>query len=119
MQTKKHLSLIVHAIYVILTGLQLIFVPNMVLDLFGIAPTTEIWIKILGLVVFSLSFMYYAISQHGSREVIQSSVYARSLVSLGFILFVLFGQVQTSLIFFACIDAATSIWTWMELKKEA
>ena len=118
MQTKKHLSLIIHSIYVILTGLQLIFIPNTMLALFGIAPTTEIWIKILGTVVLSLSFMYYAISQYGSREVVQSSVWARLLVSAGFILFVLFGQAETNLILFAGIDMVTAIWTWTELKKQ-
>ena len=61
MQTSRHLSLIVQSVYVLLIGLQLIFVPNMLLRMFGFDETAEIWIKVLGIVVLSLSVIYYTL----------------------------------------------------------
>ncbi len=118
MSSNRHLSLIVQSVYVVLTGLQLIFVPNMLLGMFGFDETSEIWIKALGIVVLPLAFVYYAISKQGSPEVVQSTVWSRLFVGVGFTLLALTGQAKMSLILFAGIDVATAVWTWMELRKK-
>ena len=117
MFSNRHVSLVVHSIYVILTGLQLIFVPNMLLSMFGFADTSEIWIKVLGVVVMSLSAMYYAISKQVNRDVVFSTVLARGFVGVSFIVLALSGQAKLNLILFAGIDIATAVWTWVELQK--
>ncbi len=119
MNPQRYTSLLVQAVYVILTGLQLIFVPNMLLGMFGFDATSEIWIKALGIVVLPLSAVYYAISKQGNREVVFSTIISRGFVGIGFVLLVLSGQAQTSLILFAGVDIATAVWTWLELKKRA
>jgi hypothetical protein len=118
MQTNRHLSLVVQAVYVLLTGLQLIFVPNMLLNMFGFDATSEIWIKVLGIVVLSLSIMYYTISKSGNDYVVRSTMWARLLVGVGFTLLALTGQAKITLILFAGIDIVTAVWTWFELKKK-
>ena len=118
MSNNRHVSLIVQAVYVVLTGLQLIFVPNMLLGMFGFDETSEIWIKALGIVVLPLAFVYYAISKQGSPEVVQSTVWSRLFVGVGFTLLALTGQAKMSLILFAGIDVATAVWTWMELNRK-
>ncbi len=118
MQSNRYLSLVIHSVYVILTGLQLIFIPNMLLSIFGFEPTSEIWIKVLGIVVLSLSAMYYAVSKQGNAETVRSTVYARAFVGIGFLLLALSGQAKLNLILFAGIDLATAVWTWFELKKQ-
>ena len=115
----KYLSLTVQSVYVLLTGLQLIFVPNMLLGMFGFDPTSEIWIKVLGLVVLSLVFCYYNVGKYGSVEVVRATVWMRALVGTGFVLLVLTGQAKAALILFAGIDIITAAWTWIELKKAA
>ncbi len=118
MQSNRYLSLFVHAIYLVLTGLQLVFVPNMLLGMFGFDPTAEIWIKVLGIVVLSLSILYFTVNKHGSPEVVRATVLMRFFVGSGFVLLVLFGQTKTNLILFAGIDIATAVWTWFELKNK-
>ena len=117
MKSKNHLSLTVQAIYVVLTGLQLIFVPNMLLSMFGFEPTSEIWIKVLGIVILPLAFVYHSISKQNNRDVVLATVKSRLFVGFGFLLLVLFGQAKPALILFAGVDIATAIWTWFELKK--
>jgi hypothetical protein len=119
MQSNRHLSLVVQSIYVILTGLQLIFVPNMLLSMFGFEPTSEIWIKVLGIVVLPLSAVYYAISKQGNAESVRATIISRGFVGIGFILLAVSGQAKLNLILFAGIDIATAVWTWFELKKQA
>ena len=118
MTTNRHLSLVVQAVYVILTGLQLIFVPNMLLSMFGFEPTSEIWIKVLGIVILPLSAVYYAISKQGNEESLRATIISRGFVGIGFTLLALSGQAPMALILFAGIDIATAIWTWIEMKKK-
>jgi hypothetical protein len=118
MQKNPHLSLLVQASYVVITGLQLIFVPNMLLGLFGFSETTEIWIKVLGIVILPLSFVYYAVSKSGNTEAIRSTVWSRLFVGAGFTLLALSGEAPMALILFAGVDVATAVWTWMELKNK-
>jgi hypothetical protein len=117
MQKSRHLSLIVQSIYVLLTGLQLIFIPNMLLNMFNFGETYEIWIKVLGIVVLSLAFVYYAVSKSSDTNVVRATVYSRLFVSVGFFLLAISGQAKMSLVLFAGIDIATAVWTWLELKK--
>jgi hypothetical protein len=114
---KKSLSLTIQAIYVLITALQLIFVPNMLLGMFGFEPTSEIWIKVLGMVLLSLSLVYYGIIQSGDKNILKITIYSRLIVVVGFAILVATGQAATPLILFAGIDLATAIWTWFELKK--
>ena len=118
MLSNRYTSLLVQSVYVILTGLQLIFVPNMLLGMFGFEPTSEIWIKLLGIVVLPLSAVYYAIGKQGNRETVFSTVVSRGFVGIGFLLLVLSGQAKINLLLFAGVDIATAVWTWIELKKE-
>ena len=117
MLSKNYLSLTVQSVYVVLTGLQLIFVPNMLLGMFGFEPTSEIWIKVLGLVVLSLYFLYNGINKSDNADMVRATVYSRALVAAGFLLLVLTGQAKAALILFAGIDIVTAIWSWQELKK--
>jgi hypothetical protein len=117
MLTNRHLSLVVQAIYVILTGLQLIFVPNLLLKTFGFDPTSEIWIRVLGIVILPLSAVYYAINRQGNREIVRATILSRGFVGFGFIVLAFSGHAKLNLILFAGIDILTAIWTWFELKK--
>lgn len=114
---KKSLSLTAQAVYILITALQLIFVPNILLGIFGFEHTSEIWIKVLGIVLLSLAMVYYAIIKSGDSNILKMTIYSRLLAVLCFILLVATGQAATPLILFAGIDLATAIWTWFELKS--
>jgi hypothetical protein len=116
MTTKRYTSLIVQVIYAFITALQLIFVPNMLLSMFGFPPTSEIWIKVLGVVLIAFSTVYYGIIKFGNDEVVKYTIWGRIIVGIGFVILVISGQTLPALILFAGIDIATAVWTWFELK---
>ena len=114
---KKFTSLTVQMVYVALTGLQLMFVPNMMLATFGIAPTNEIWIRNLGVIIFILAILYYAIRKTSDMEVVKATIWGRLVAATGIIVLALYSS-QPILILFATVDVATAVWTWMELKSK-
>ncbi|MCX6318409.1 MAG: hypothetical protein NTW29_14050 [Bacteroidetes bacterium] len=117
MQGKFFRSLLVQSGYVILTGITLVFKPNMLLELFGFAPTNEVWIKVVGILVFSLAIIYLHITRE-NRGVAMATVYSRMFIALAFGLLAAFGQVSPAILLFAGFDVFTAIWTWMELQKK-
>ena len=117
MLSNRYMSLTVQTIYLIITGLQLVFVPNFLLATFGFDETSEVWIKVLGVVVLTLAVLYYGINKYGSTEVVNLSALARFLAGAGFLLLVVSGQAKSTLILFSGIDILTAAWTLLELKK--
>lgn len=119
MFSKNYFSLIFQTIFLVITSLQLILIPNVFLKTFGFETTTEVWIKVLGIVVLALAVLYYGLNQNGNRETVIWSVRARMTAGLGFVLLVLVGEAKMSLFIFALLDIATAIWTHFELKSKA
>ncbi|WUR11178.1 hypothetical protein E7V67_015810 [[Empedobacter] haloabium] len=104
------------AFYVVSVGAALLLVPNLLLALFGMAPTSEIWIRVVGLVAFNLG-VYAWISAH-HRRFLQASVYTRALVFIVLAGFVLAGMAEPMLALFGVVDLCGAIWTWLALRVD-
>jgi hypothetical protein len=110
-------SLYGQLIYVILSGLQLLFIPNVLLGIFGFDLTNEIWIRVMGLLVLVLSFYYYAIAHHGNDKIVMATVVGRLLFCAGLVMFVVLGLAKTPLIGFAVLETGLALWSWQEIKN--
>jgi len=104
-------------IYVLLAGLQLLFIPNVLLGLFGFEPTQEIWIRIMGLLVLVLTFYYYYMAKYGNDKVVWATVLGRLTFCGGLVVFVLLGLAKPAFIGLALAETALAVWTWRELKN--
>lgn len=118
MQKKYYKSLLGQMAYVIFSGLQLLFIPNFLLATFGLEPTSEIWIRVLGMLVLVLSFYYYAMYKNGGKEVVRATVQGRLLFCTGLVIFVLTGMVKPVLLVFAVVETGLALWTLSEIRKE-
>jgi hypothetical protein len=117
MQKKYFKSLLGQIAYVIFSGLQLLFIPNFLLATFGLEPTSEIWIRVLGMLVLALSFYYYAMYKNGGKEIVLATVQGRLFFCAGLVMFVLLGMAKPVLIIFAVIEMALALWTLSEIRK--
>lgn len=110
-------SLLVQSAYVALTGIILVFKPNMLLEMFGFQPANEIWIKVVGILIFSLAILYLHITRN-DRAVAMATVYSRIFIAACFGLLVAFEPVPATLLLFGGVDVLTALWTLTELKKK-
>jgi hypothetical protein len=117
METKRYTSILGQIAYVIISGLQLLFVPNFLLGMFGIAPTSEIWIRVLGMLVLVLSIYYYAIYKKGDKEIVRATVQGRLLFCAGLVMFVILGMAPPVLIGFALAETGLALWSLAELRR--
>ncbi len=104
--------------YLVGLGFILLLQPNFVLRLFGITVTTEVWIRVVGMLVLALSAYYIAAGKHDLIPILKITVYVRSSIILFFIAFTVAGSVQPAIILFGVVDLLGAILTFMALKKE-
>ena len=115
--SKAALSVFVFGIYLILLGIILMVIPNVLLTIFGIPTTTEVWVRVVGMLVLLLGY-YYTRASRNEKEMISFfrwTVHARSSVIIFFIIFVALGFVTPLLILFGVVDLVAAIWTWKAL----
>ena len=98
-------------------GLAFLFAPNILLPLLGLEPTSEIWIRILGMLVLALTFYYWTALNQNQISFARVSVWGRLAFCAGLaILGVMFGQYI--FIGFAVLEAGLALWTHRTLPKE-
>ena len=103
--------------YLLALGITLVFAPNMLLSMFGFEPTTEVWIRVLGTVVFNLGLYYVFTAPTNNETFFKVTVYTRLLILVWFTLFVVLGWAKPILLMFGGADFLGAAWTWSALRK--
>ena len=103
----------------LLLGCTIIAVPNLLLVLFGLPPTSEVWFRVVGLLVVILGYYYLQAARFELVSFYRATVTARVFVLLGFAAFVLLGFVKPVLILFGVIDCIGAAWTFLGLRAPA
>ena len=111
-------SLFIFGIYLCGLGLILLLVPNLILQIFGVPPTNEVWIRINGMFVLCLSFYYVQTARHELTIFIRWTVGTRIAVIFCFAAFVLLLSAPKALLLFGLIDLLSAIWTLFALKRD-
>lgn len=110
-------SITVFGIYLSLAGLSFIFIPNLVLPIFGFPTTTEVWIRLVGLLTAILGMYFLYSVRRNDQHFFRASVYARLIFFIGVTLLVLFKLGSPMLILFGLVDLAGAAWTWSALRS--
>lgn len=108
----------VFGIYLCGLGLLLLLVPNLLLQVFRVPQTNEVWIRIIGMLVLCLSFYYIQAARSELTRFIRWTVWARAAVIIYFAAFVLLVSAPQALLLFGLIDLLAAIWTWLALKRD-
>lgn len=112
-------SLYFFGIYLSLLGLTLVVAPNLLLLVLGVAPTGEVWIRVVGMLLLILAFFYIQAARHELIDFIRWSVYTRASVILFFIAFVVLGYATPILLLVGMVDLVMAMWTMLALRRDA
>lgn len=106
------------SLYLFGLGAILVLVPNVLLGMFGIPGTNEVWIRVVGTLVLVLGFYYFQASRNELIPFLRATVYGRAVVLFFFTGFSLFGLAPATLILFGAVDALAAFWTFTALRSE-
>ncbi len=104
--------------YLLILGITLTVMPNFLLGTFQIAETNEIWIRVLGAIVFNIGLYYIFMAPTNHVLFLTLSVYTRMLVLFWFVVFVMLGWAPVQLILFGLVDGAGAMWTYLAIRKK-
>lgn len=103
--------------YILVVGTALLVSPNTLLGLFALGATTEVWIRVVGMLVVILGVYYRTAAAAELTPFFIATVLGRASVPVFFLVFVLAGWVGWPLLLFGAIDAAGALWTWKALRQ--
>jgi hypothetical protein len=104
--------------YLLILSASLTVIPNVLLSIFMMPETNEVWIRIVGVLVFNIGILYIVMAQTNNKLFLTLSVYLRASILVWFVLFVLIRWAPATLILFGVVDFAGALWTYLELKKQ-
>lgn len=111
-------SLKYFALYLNLVGLGMVLMPNQLLPAFGMPATTEVWVRVAGVLTFNIGLYYGFAARSEATGVFRASVHARLLVLLSFGGFAWLDLAPPMLALFGAVDGAGGIWTWLALRAD-
>lgn len=106
------------AIYLMLLGLTLVFVPNLIITLFGMAATPQVWVRVVGVLAFNIGVYYWYAARSECRELFMASVYTRALVLMSFAVFAALQLSEPVLVLFGAVDFCGGLWTLYALRRD-
>ena len=112
-------SILVFAAVIALLGAALVIVPNPLLVLFGVAPTGEVWIRVVGLLLLCLGYYYADAARREVTSFFRATVRGRAFVVACVIGFVLLGLAPPPLLIVAAIDLGGLAWTALALRQSS
>ena len=111
-------TIYVFGLYLIATALVLVAIPNTLLGLLRLPPTTEPWIRVLGIVIGVLGAYYVVAARQELKGFFRATVWGRGIVLLAFVSLVLLHLAPPILVAFALVDTSGALWTRMALRAE-
>ena len=112
-------SLYVFGIYLLVTGAFLLGAPNTFLALLRLSPTTDPWIRVLGVLVMAIGMLDSASARAELTAYFRVTVWVRLFVLVAFVVLVGLRLAPAILMLFGAIDAAGALWTKVTLAPSA
>ncbi len=104
--------------YLMILGITLTGFPNTLLSTFQIPETSEVWIRVVGILVFNIGLYYVFMAPTNNALFYTLTIYTRASILVWFIVFVLIGWAPTTLIVFGLADMAGAAWTFIAMRNK-
>lgn len=115
--SKAGMSVLVFGVYLTLLGAILLVIPNLLLTVFLLPVTGEVWIRVVGMLVLCLAFYYIQAARRGLGDFFRWTVYGRCFVFVSLVLFVVLGLARPPLALFGVVDLLGAAWTTAALRQ--
>ena len=110
-------SILVHGIYLLILGVVMITIPNVPLKIFGLAETTEVWIRVVGMMSLVLGYYFVQAARKELTDFFRSTLLTRTAAIVFFAIFVVLGFAPINLLLLIAVDPIFIIWTALALRS--
>ncbi|MEX0995687.1 MAG: hypothetical protein WDZ45_01405 [Flavobacteriaceae bacterium] len=116
--SKSAKSVFIYSVFYAFNGLMLLLAPNVLLNSLGIESTSEVWIRLAGILLTAIAVYYILAAKYELVVIMKATAFIRFSIIFFFTAFVLLQLVPSSIIIISVIDFLGGLWTFLMLKKE-
>ena len=109
--TRSGKSLFYFGIYVVITGLLFIIIPENLISLLHLPEMPTGWARVVGLLALVIGTNDIYFGKTNQQSFIKASIFIRLGFALGATLLVVFKEMPATVILFGAVDALGSLWT--------
>ena len=102
--------------YLVVLGFLITVYPNAILAIFRVPPTTEVWIRVLGIATIVVGYFYIQSARRNLEAFFRLTLHSRPFAFLTFSGLVLLGLAPGVLFLFAAVELLGAAWTWWALR---
>ena len=110
-------SVQVFGVYMVISGLTFMTVPNLLLPMIGLPTEQHVWIRVGGTLVMLLGWYYIMAANHDIRLFFRATAYGRIAVGVIFLTYYLLGIMPWQIALFAIPDCCGAVWTFAALRR--
>jgi hypothetical protein len=115
---KSETSLFVFGLYlIVIVGLGFMFMPTMVLDMFGLKYGDDTWPRFVGMLASIIGAYYIVAVRLRLQPMFIWTVWMRYYAATFMVVMLLVGKIGLAVLLFAAIDAAGATWTLLTLRR--
>ena len=112
--SNSKISVVVFGLYLIfVVGLGFMIAPHFILNLIGLSAGDDFWVRFAGMLASIIGAYYLLAARAGMESFYLWTVPARYYAAAFMLLMVALGKIDSVLLLFATIDAASATWTWI------
>ena len=115
--SKSARSVFVGGLYRLLLGTILLIAPNFLLGLFFLSSTTEVWIRVVGMLLIYIGYYYVQAAREEMTGFFRWTVHVNSTVIILLTGFVLLNFVRPPVVLFGVVDLLNALWTSLTLRS--
>ena len=116
--SNARISVVVFGLYLMfVVGLGFMIAPHLILNLFELSAGDDFWIRFAGMLASIIGAYYLLAARAGIESFYLWTVPARYYAAAFMLLMVVLGKIESVLLLFAAIDAASATWTWIALRS--
>lgn len=115
--SKSARSVFIFGLYAGLLGVVLLIAPNALLGVFGLPPVTDVWIRVVGMLLVLLAYYYVQAARRELTDFFRWTVHARTAVFFFLVAFVLLKLVSPIIILLGAVDLLGAVWTATALRR--
>ncbi len=110
-------AMYVQTIYMVGMGLGILFMPQLLLPLFGFTPPTEIWIRVLGALILGFGYTNFECTRQEVVPYFWASVKGRLIFCTILVIFGLLKLTQPAIFLLAAFETALAVWAALALNQ--
>jgi hypothetical protein len=110
-------SIFTWGILMLAFGISYFLTPNLLLPFFGLPQTTDVWIRVSGLLIAILGGYYLYSARKNDIIFFRITIPGRILFASGLAVLVVLGFSKAPLLILSAVDTFGALWTWYSFRS--